>query len=232
MFKLLFSSSLFTFQIRKRLALRFQVFLILVSMPSHAFLSDILDTKKAVEGVILNLEVFTKSIEEAKILMGTEEEYNSYEKELRQFQKTLDNYEKLGIDVQDFIEFKNHNPSSLKEQIAFYKNYIKRANNLLQSIKNLIKSPETITASEQIETNRTLRALLEDNQTRELRKLRKEIANNKIVLDRRKKEQEFINKQYAYINRHAKKKGFGLFHPFKNKNESQNKKQKKFLGVF
>ena len=232
MFKYLFFWFLFTFQMRKRLALRFQVFLILVSMPSHAFLSDILDTKKAVEGVILNLEVFTKSIEEAKSLMGTEEEYNSYEKELRQFQETLDEYEKLGIDVQDFIGFKNHNPSSLKEQIAFYKNYIKRANNLLQSIKNLIKSPETITASEQIETNRTLRALLEDNQTRELRKLRKEIASNKILLDRRKKEQEFINKQYAYINRHSKKKGFGLFHPFKNKNEFQNKKQKKFLGFF
>ena len=60
-----------------------------------------------------------------------------------------------------------------------------------------MESPETLTAREQIETNRTLRAMIEDNQARELRKLRKEIAREKILLDRRKKEQEFINKQYS-----------------------------------
>jgi len=94
-------------------------------------------------------------------------------------------------------------------------------------------SPEAITASEQIETNRTLRALLEDSQTRELRRLRREVASQKILLERRKKEQEFINKQYAYINRHSKRKGFGVFHPFQNSNEGkEKKKRKKFLGIF
>ena len=75
-------------------------------------------------------------------------------------------------------------------------------------------------------------AVLEDSQTKELRKLRREIAGQKILLDRRKKEQEFINRQYTYINRHSRKKGFGVFHPFQNKNESENNKRKKFLGIF
>ena len=98
-----------------------------------------------------------------------------------------------------------------------------------------MQSPESLTASEQIETNRTLRALLEDSQTKELRRLRQEIAREKILLERRKKEQEFINKQYAYINRHSKRKGFGVFHPFNNSQDNTNKKEKtrkKFLGIF
>ena len=80
-----------------------------------------------------------------------------------------------------------------------------------------------------METNKTLRALLEDSQTKELRRLRKEIAAQKILLERRKEEQEFINKQYDYINRHSKRKGFGVFHPFQNSKEG---KRKRFLGIF
>ena len=125
-----------------------------------------------------------------------------------------------------------YDPSSLRGQIDFFKGYIRRAKNILKSFSSLTESPEALTASEQIETNRTLRALLEDNQARELRRLRQEIAKEKILLDRRKKEQEFINKQYSYINRHSKKSGFGVFHPFQNKNELENKKRKKFLGIF
>ena len=173
-----------------------------------------------------------ETIEEAESLLGIEDDYMTYEKELREFQQTLDEYERLGLDVKDFIELRNYDPSSLRGQIGFFKNYIKRANNILKSLSAFTKSPEAITASEQIETNRTLRALLEDNQARELRKLRREIAREKFLLDRRKKERKFINKQYSYINRHSKKKGFGVFHPFQNKNESQNQKRKKFLGIF
>ena len=159
----------------------------------------------------------------------------AYEKELKEFKRTLDEYERLGLDVRDFTELRAYDPSTLRGQISFFKNYLRRAKNILKSASSLVKSPEAITASEQIETNRTLRALLEDNQARELRKLRKEIAREKLLLKRRKEEREFINKQYAYINRHSKKKGFGVFHPFQNSRGNQNnkeKKRKKFLGIF
>ena len=216
MFKLLFLSSYVCFY----------------SLQGHAFISEILEAKKKIEGYSAVLESVTDTLEEAKGLKSIEKEYSLYEKELRDFQKTLNEYENLGLDVEDFMELKNYNPSSLKGQIDFFRNYLKRASSLLKSFQSLMGSPESITASEQMETNRTLRALLEDSQTKELRKLRREIAGQKILLDRRKKEQEFINRQYTYINRHSRKKGFGVFHPFQNKNESENNKRKKFLGIF
>ena len=197
-----------------------------------AFLSDVLEAKKQIEGAAIALEALIDAIEEVESLTGIEGEYLAYEKELKEFQKTLNEYEELGLDVRDFVELRNYDPSSLRGQIGFFKNYLRRAKNILKSASSLVKSPEAITASEQIETNRTLRALLEDNQTKELRKLRAEIAKQKILLNRRKKEQEFINKQYAYINRHSKKKGFGVFHPFQNEKELESKKRKKFLGIF
>ena len=199
---------------------------------SWAFLSDILEAKKQLEGAAVALESLIDAIEEVEDLTEIEDEYLAYEKELKEFKKTLDEYEELGLDVKDFVELRAYDPSTLRGQIDFFKNYIRRAKNILKSVNSLVKSPEAITASEQVETNRTLRALLEDNQARELRKLRKEIAKQKILLSRRKKEQEFINKQYAYMNRHSKKKGFGVFHPFQNKKDLKKKKRKKFLGIF
>lgn len=201
---------------------------------SWAFLSDILEAKKQVEGFAIGLKGITDALDDMGSFKDVEKEYRTYEKELREFQKTLNEYEDLGIDVRDFTEMRNHNPNSIRGQLDFFRNYIKRTTDLLKSLQSLMGSPETITASEQIETNRTLRALLEDSQTRELRRLRREIASQKILLQRRKKEQEFINKQYAYINRHSKRKGFGVFHPFQNSNEKRkkDKKRKKFLGIF
>ena len=205
---------------------------VLLAFQSHAFLSEVLEAKKQVEGASVALDSFIDAIGEVEELLGIEDNFSAYEKELREFQKTLDEYERLGLDVKDFIELRNYDPSSLRGQIGFFKSYVKRADNILKSVSNIAKSPEAITASEQIETNRTLRALLEDNQVRELRKFRKELVKEKILLERRKKEREFLNKQYAYINRHSKKNGLGMFHPFQNKNELENKKRKKFLGIF
>ena len=202
------------------------------SFQSQAFISEIIEAKKKAEGAALTLESFTDALDELGELTGIENDFLAYEKDLREFQRTLDEYERLGLDVRDFVEIRAYDPSSLRGQIDFFKNYLRRAKNILKSFSSFMESPETLTAREQIETNRTLRALLEDNQARELRKLKKEIAREKLLLDRRKKEQEFINKQYSYINRHSKKKGFGVFHPFQNKNEFENKKRKKFLGIF
>jgi len=200
---------------------------------SWAFLSDILEVKKQVEGFTIALKGITDTLDDMGSFKDVEKEYRAYEKELREFQKTLNEYEDLGIDIRDFTEFRNYNPNTLRGQIDFFRNYLKRTHDLLKSLQSLMGSPEAITASEQIETNRTLRALLEDSQTRELRRLRREVASQKILLERRKKEQEFINKQYAYINRHSKRKGFGVFHPFQNSNEGkEKKKRKKFLGIF
>ena len=179
----------------------FLVVPIVWSSLSWAFLSDILEAKKQLEGAAIALESLVDAIEEVESLTGIEDEYLAYEKELKEFQKTLDEYEELGLDVRDFIELRNYDPSTLRGQIDFFKNYLRRAKNILKSVSSLVKSPEAITASEQIETNRTLRALLEDNQARELRKLRQEIAKQKTLLHRRKKEQEFINKQYAIHSR-------------------------------
>ena len=206
--------------------------LCLYSSQTQAFISEIIEAKKKAERAALTLESFTDALDELGEIAGIENDFLAYEKELREFQRTLDDYERLGLDVRDFVELRNYDPSSLRGQINFFKNYLRRAKNILKSFSSLMESPETLTAREQIETNRTLRALLEDNQARELRRLRKEIAKEKILLDRRKKEQEFINKQYSYINRHSKKSGFGVFHPFQNKNEFENKRRKKFLGIF
>ena len=214
---------------------KFIVFSFCFYLPlSQAFISEILEAKKKVESSFTTLETITDTLEDLESITKVEREYSTYEKELREFQKTLDEYERLGLDVKDFVEIRAYDPSSLRGQIDFFKNYLRRANNLIKSFKSLMQSPESLTASEQIETNRTLRALLEDSQTKELRRLRQEIAKEKILLDRRKKEQEFLNKQYAYINRHSKRKGFGLFHPFKNAQEDNKKdfKRKKFLGIF
>lgn len=206
--------------------------LCLYSSQSQAFISEIIEAKKKAEGAALTLESFTDALDEIGEIAGIENDFLAYEKELREFQRTLDEYERLGLDVRDFVEIRAYDPSSLRGQIDFFKNYLRRAKNILKSFSSLMESPEALTASEQVETNRTLRALLEDNQARELRKLRAEIAKEKILLDRRKKEQEFINRQYSYINRHSKRSGFGVFHPFQNKNELENKKRKKFLGIF
>ena len=202
------------------------------SFQSQAFISEIIEAKKKAEGAVLTFESFTDALDELGELAGIENDFLAYEKELREFQRTLDDYERLGLDVRDFVEIRAYDPSSLRGQIDFFKNYLRRAKNILKNFSSLMESPETLTAKEQMETNRTLRALLEDNQARELRKLRAEIAKEKLLLDRRKKEQEFINKQYSYINRHSKRSGFGVFHPFQNKNEFENKKRKKFLGIF
>ena len=210
-------------------------FISFYSFKAQAFISEILEAKKKVESSFTTLETITDTLEDLESITKIEKEYSTYEKELREFQKTLDEYERLGLDVKDFTEIRAYDPSSLRGQIDFFKNYFKRANNLIKSFQSLMQSPESLTASEQIETNRTLRALLEDSQTKELRRLRAEIAKEKILLERRKKEQEFLSKQYAYINRHSKRKGFGVFHPFQNSQDNTNKKnnkRKKFLGIF
>ena len=206
--------------------------LCLYSSQSQAFISEIIEAKKKAEGAVLTFESFTDALDELGELAGIENDFLAYEKELREFQRSLDEYERLGLDVRDFVKIRAYDPSSLRGQIDFFKNYLRRAKNILKNFSSLMESPETLTAKEQMETNRTLRALLEDNQARELRRLRAEIAREKLLLDRRKKEQEFINRQYSYINRHSKRSGFGVFHPFQNKNEFENKKRKKFLGIF
>ena len=57
--KLFFNLS-FLFQKRTGLALGTQVFLIVMSMPSHAFLSEILEAKKKIESSLIQLESLTK----------------------------------------------------------------------------------------------------------------------------------------------------------------------------
>ena len=207
-------------------------FVLLSSHRGFAFISEILEVKKQLETSASVLSDVTGVLDSIERFQGIEDQYMKYEQELRDFKNQIDEYERLGLDVKDFTELKNQDPDSLKGQISFFKNYLKRVNKLLKSIKNITSSPESITASEQIETNKTLRALLEDSQTKELRRLRREIASQKILLERRKKEQEFIDRQYSYINRHSKSKGFGLFHPFQNKNNEKTNKRKKFLGLF
>ena len=203
-----------------------------------AFISDVVEAKKQVEGFVIALKSITDTLDDMGSFKEVEKEYLAYEKELKELQKTFNEYEELGIDVRDLMEMRNYNPDSIKGQIDFFRKYIKRTNDLIKSLQALMGSPETIAASEQIETNRTLRALLEDSQTRELRRLRQEIAKQKILLQRRKKEKEFINKQYSYMNRHSKSNGFGVFHPFKDPKEKKTRKPekgetiKKFLGIF
>ena len=223
------------FQFRDRQALWVQSFIFIFSIQSHAFISEVLEVKKEIADYSLILESASDVLEDTDKFKGIESEYQAYEKELREFQKTLNEYENLGLDVRDFMEMRNYNPRSIRGQIDFFKNYVRRADKLLKSFQSLMGSPEAVTAVEQMETNRTLRALLEDSQTRELRKLRREIASERILLERKKREREFLNKQYAYINRHSQKSGFGIFHPFRNskdREEKPEKRKKKFLGIF
>ncbi len=222
----------FNCQMRKWLALLVQLFICFYSIKSHAFLSDVIEAKKQVEGIAVAAESMVNVLDDIENFQGIEDKYMEYEKEVREFQKTINEYERLGVDVKDFFEFREYESNSLAGQMDLVKNYIRRTRSLIKSISSLAKSPEAITASEQMETNRTLKALLQDSQTRELRRLRKEIAGQRVLLERKKKEQEFINEQYAYINRHSKGRGFGIFHPFQNKNKTENKKRKKFLGLF
>ena len=212
----------------KRLLFLFQVLVFV--FPGQAFLADVIEAKKEMEGALLAVESVVDVAGEVESFKGIEDKYMEYEKGLRDFQKTVDEYERLGVDVKDFLEFREYEPNSIKDHIRFFKNYIRKTKRLITDASSLMTSPESITASQQIETNRALRALLQDSQTRELRRLRREIAGQKIRLKRRKQEQEFINQQYSYINRHSKGKGFGVFHPFKNAKE--NKTRKKFLGIF
>ena len=235
MFDCLFCVANQSFSIRERQALWAQSFILIFSIQSHAFISDVLEVKKEIAGYSLILESAADILENMDKFKGIENKYQAYEKELREFQKTLNEYENLGLDVRDFMELRNYNPHSIKGQIDFFKNYIRRTNSLLKNFQSLMGSPEAITATEQMETNRTLRALLEDSQTRELRKLRREIASERIRLERRKREREFLNKQYAYINRHSRRSGFGVFHPFRNSKDREKKpekRKKKFLGIF
>ena len=235
MFDCSFCFSQRRFQFRERQALWVQVFISIFSIQSHAFISEVLEVKKEIAGYSLIMESISDILEEMDKFKGIESEYQTYEKELREFQKTLNEYENLGLDVRDFLELRNYDPHSIRGQIDFFKSYVRRANSLLKGFQSLMGSPEAITATEQMETNRTLRALLEDSQTRELRKLRREIASERIRLERKKREREFLNKQYAYINRHSRRKGFGIFHPFRNskdREEKPEKKRKKFLGIF
>ena len=226
-------------------ALGFQFYVVLASNSSYALLFETLKAKEQLESVGVALKTLRDTAQESEKLLKIEKSFLAFEKELKDFKATLEEYERLGLDVKDFIEFRNTDPSSFKEELNFLKDYVRRANKLLESLGSLLKSPESITASEQIETNKTLRAMLEDNQARELRELRREIAKQKLLLERRKKEQDFLNNQYAYINRHSKKSGFGVFHPFTNKTElekerknkmkTENKlenKRRKFLGIF
>ena len=224
-----------SFSIRKRLALWVQSFIFVFSIQSHAFISEVLEVKKEIAGYSLILESASDILEDMDKFKGIESEYQAYEKELREFQKTLNEYESLGLDVRDLMEMRNYNPHSIRGQIDFFKNYVRRADRLLKSFQSLTGSPEAVIATEQMETNRTLRALLEDSQTRELRKLRREIASERIRLERKKQEREFLNRQYAYINRHSRRSGFGIFHPFRNskdREEKPEKRKKKFLGIF
>ena len=101
-------------------------------------------------------------MEEIEGFAKIENEYLAYEKDFKRvFRKLWMKYEKLGLDVKDFMELRAYDPSSLRGQIDFFKNYLKRAKKLLKTLSSLMKSPEAVTASEQMETNRTLRALLE-----------------------------------------------------------------------
>ena len=57
LFKNLFFNLSFLFQKRTGLALGTQVFLIVMSMPSHAFLSEILEAKKKIESSLIQLRI-------------------------------------------------------------------------------------------------------------------------------------------------------------------------------
>ena len=189
-------------------------FISFYSFKAQAFISEILEAKKKVEGSFTTLETITDTLEDLESITKIEKEYSTYEKELREFQKTLDEYERLGLDVKDFTEIRAYDPSSLRGQIDFFKNYFKRANNLIKSFQSLMQSPETLTASEQVETNRTLRALLEDSQTKELRKLRQEIAREKILTREKKKRARIYKQTIRLYQSPFKKKRLWGFSPF------------------
>ena len=213
----LFFDFLFLFQKRTGLALGTQVFLIVMSMPSHAFLSEILEAKKKIESSLIQLESLTNTLEEIEGFAKIENEYLAYEKDLKEFQETLDEYEKLGLDVKDFMELRAYDPSSLRGQIDFFKNYLRRANKLLKTLSSLMKSPEAITASEQMETNRTLRALLEDSQITELRKLREKLQEIKSFLREEKKNKNLSTSNMPILTAIPRKRVLVCFIPSKTK---------------
>ena len=216
----------------KRLALWIQVFMCFCSYRGQAFVADVIEAKKQIESAVIAAESAVNILDDIEAFEGIESQYIEYEREMREFQRTINKYERLGVDVKDFFEFQEYETNSLKGNIDVIKNYIRRASGLIKTVSSFVKSPESITASEQMETNRVLKVLLQDSQTRELRRLRKEISTQKVLLERKKLEKDFINEQYAYINRHSKGRGFGVFHPFKNNKKQESKKRKKFLGIF
>ena len=120
----------------------FSFFTCVYSFQSHAFISESIEAKKKIERAALTLESFTDALDEIGEIAGIENDYLAYEKELREFQRTLDEYENLGLDVKDFVEIRAYDPSSLRGQIDFFKGYIRRAKNILKSFKSLTESPE------------------------------------------------------------------------------------------
>ena len=116
----------------------FLLFFSLFTLKSHAFLSEILEAKEQVDKASATITSVTDTIDEVGSLVGIEDNYLAYEKELREFQRTIDEYERLGLDVRDFTEMRAYDPSSLRGQISFFKNYIRRANNLLKEALALL----------------------------------------------------------------------------------------------
>ena len=181
---------------------------------SQAFISEILEAKKKVESSFTTLETLTDTLEDLESITKIEKEYSTYEKELREFQKTLDEYERLGLDVKDFTEIRAYDPSSLRGQIDFFKNYFKRANNLIKSFQSLMQSPETLTAREQVETNRTLRALLEDLPNKRIKKVEARNSKRKNSFREKKKRARVYKQTIRLYQSPFKKKRLWGFSPF------------------
>ena len=70
-------------------AMKILIFLIAVlSAPSSwAFLSEILEVKKQIEGVSTSIKYLTDTMEDIGAFKDSEKEYLAYEKELKEFQK-------------------------------------------------------------------------------------------------------------------------------------------------
>ena len=73
------------------------------------------------EGFSVALKSLTDTLEDFGGFKDKEKEYLAYKKELREFQKTLNEYERLGLDVRDFVEMRNYDPNSLTGHIDFFK---------------------------------------------------------------------------------------------------------------
>ena len=72
------------------------------------------------EGFSVALKSLTDTLEDFGGFKDKEKEYLAYKKELREFQKTLNEYERLGVDVEDFLELRNYNPNTLTGHIDFF----------------------------------------------------------------------------------------------------------------